>query len=313
LFTINIISNTILQNKNIYLDGPKEWPNRCTNGFRQSPINIITDKNTKPSNDYVKFSYKMPENSDQHQFYNDGEKLSINAKIGSIEYFDTDTNTIDKFEAHKIELHLPSEHYITEDGITNRYVLEMQIHHKITSRQNILINHEFAPVNVKQVIVSMLFVQQDSEFGDRFFESMGITEKNLNKEGGLNLPNEGEFLKDILYPPAAFASGFDYLAFEGLMNLLGSSNNMYFYYGSTTTPPCEENVLWMVYGTPRSLSTSQFNFLKKILVKKDKDGNLKGNNREVKLYDVVKRGFIKHNRNGLRKLGGLSLFHRFLK
>lgn len=223
----------------------------------------------------------MPDHVIQSQFYNDGEKLTMRTNIGDIEYYNSDTDAKDKFTAYKIDLKLPSEHYITVGGVTKRCVLEMQIYHKLTSRQSILINHNSSPINVKEAVVSMLFVAQDSEFGDRFFQEMGITERNKNREGDLNIPKEGEMMKDSVYPPASYSSGFDYLAFEGLMNLIGGNRAMYFYYGSNTTPPCKEDVVWMVYGEPRAISNSQLKYLSSVMVKKDKEGNYKGNNRAI--------------------------------
>ena len=127
----------------------------------------------------------------------------------------------------------------------------------------------------------MLFVSQESEFGDKFFQEMGITERNKNKEGELNIPNEGESITNILYPPSSYGSGFDYLAFEGLMNLIGGNRAMYFYYGSNTAPPCKEDIIWMVYKEPRAISIGQLEYLSQIMVKQDKEGNYKGNNRPI--------------------------------
>lgn len=56
---------------------------------------------------------------------------------------------------------------------------------------------------------------------------------------------------------------------------------MYFYYGSETVPPCREEVLWMVYARPRSISEAQFNFLKHQLSKhKEKKGVEEAQSRE---------------------------------
>ena len=49
---------------------------------------------------------------------------------------------------------------------------------------------------------------------------------------------------------------------------------MFFYYGSETTPPCREEVLWMVYARPRSISEEQFKFLKFQLAKHKEKKNV---------------------------------------
>lgn len=255
----------------------------------------------------------MPNTVKQHQFLFDGNKLTLNTNIGDLEYFNSDTDAIDKFEAYKIDIKLPSEHYLTNDGLTKRCVVEMQIYHKLTSRQNIIVNHNFSPVNVKRAVLSVLFVAQEDEFGDRFFQEMGVTQRNTNKEGELNIPKENEYLKDSVYPPASYSVGFDYLAFQGLMNLLGGNKGIYFYYGSETVAPCKEDIVWMVYKEPRAISLSQLDFLMKMLVKKDKNGNYKGNNREIVRYNEIKRGFIKYAGNAVRKMGQSALFQKYLK
>jgi carbonic anhydrase len=61
---------------------------------------------------------------------------------------------------------------------------------------------------------------------------------------------------------ATYDSGFNIKALQGLLNILNANQHMYFYYGSETVPPCREEVLWMVYARPRSISEKQFNFLK---------------------------------------------------
>jgi hypothetical protein len=225
----------------------------------------------------------MPSKIIQSQFFYDGEKLTMPINIGDIEYFNSDTQSKEKFEAYKIDIKLPSEHLITVDGLTKRTVLEMQIYHKLISREYVLINHNTSPLNVKEVITSILFLNQDSKFDERFFQEMGITNSNKNKDGDLNIPKQGEMLKDILISPAKFSSGFDYLAFEGLMNLIGVNREMYFYYGSKTTSQCDDNVIWMVYKEPRAISNSQFNFLSKMIVKKNKEGQYAGNNILIKV------------------------------
>lgn len=70
---------------------------------------------------------------------------------------------------------------------------------------------------------------------------------------------------------AIYDTGFNIKALQGLLNLLNADQHMYFYYGSETIPPCREEVLWMVYARPRSLSEDQFKFLKFQLSKHNKN------------------------------------------
>ena len=66
----------------------------------------------------------------------------------------------------------------------------------------------------------------------------------------------------MLFPiTAIYDTGFNIKAFQGLLNILNANPHMFFSYGSETTPPCREEVLWMVYARPRSISEDQFKFL----------------------------------------------------
>lgn len=108
------------------------------------------------------------------------------------------------------------------------------------------------------------------------------------------------------------------VALQGLLNILNADPHIYFYYGSNTTPPCKEEVLWAVYGKPRSISKFQFMFLRNQLVK-HKDPNLRignassrhelyGNKREVQVYSSNERGFILSNRKGVKDIKGMAFY-----
>lgn len=219
---------------------------------------------------------------------------------------------MEEYIANKIQFHLPSEHYVTVDGQTPRYPVEIQIYHDIISTTNSIVTNQY--MKVKRAVVSILFEEGEVEDGDMFFNSLGISKYNLNKDRQFNIPkvngsDEVEIERQAV-SPATYGPGFNILAFQGLLNLISADPSMYFYYGSDTTPPCEEDVLWMVFQKPRTLSRTQFNFLKQLLVKhvdKNKKINeatsrfdLFGNNRGVFIFDhIIRGGLIRSNPMGL--------------
>lgn len=92
---------------------------------------------------------------------------------------------------------------------------------------------------------------------------------------------------------ATYSSGFNIKALQGLLNILNADQHIYMYYGSGTRPPCIEDVFWIVFARPRSISVGQNEFLKNQLIKNVKSTNavstansfkdLFGNNRIVQV------------------------------
>jgi len=65
-----------------------------------------------------------------------------------------------------------------------------------------------------------------------------------------------------------------------LQQILASPSNSYFrYVGSLTTPPCSRSVIWSVFESPQSISTSQLNQLRSIRFTKGLRRDILGNNR----------------------------------
>jgi hypothetical protein len=223
----------------------------------------------------------MPTDLTIDKFYYDGVGMELNnINLGTLQFFNYRSNTQEIYEAHKISLHMPSEHIITRGLTTKRSVLELQIHHKFITKNQIQSSHK-NPINVKKAVLSVLFEIGHLEEGDKFFGQMGFNQYNYNKTGEFPYPKEMWFVDQVLYPPATYAPGFNYIAFQGLINLLNADPEMFFYYGSSNLPPCPEDTIWMIFGEPRTISQFQFEVLKKILVKKNLKDKFVGNNRAI--------------------------------
>jgi hypothetical protein len=197
-----------------------------------------------------------------------------------LEYYNFNSNTKEIYQAHKISLHLPSEHVVTREENTNRFVLELQIHHKFVSRNQVLSDHK-NPMDVKKAVLSILFDISNFDEGDKFFNEMGFNKYNLNKTSQFNYPKENMFVDQVVFPPATYGPGFNYIAFQGLINLINADPELFYYYGSSNLPPCNEDTVWMVFGEPRTISEFQFNVIKNILANKNQKNKSVGNNREI--------------------------------
>jgi hypothetical protein len=243
----------------------------------------------------------------------------MDINLGNVVYYNN-RGAKEEYECTKIEFHFPAEHYITRDGQTPRYALELQIYHTLKKTDNLLITNQVMKVN--KAIVSILFTVGELEEGDILLNQLGISKYNTDDAGSFNIPQANNFIKRKKIIPATYGVGFNYLAYQGLLNLINSDRKMYFYYGSETTPPCREDVLWMIFAEPRSFSKPQFDYLLLLLAKhkfQEKTvtdartpNMLFGNKRALVLYDEGIRNKIQMNSNGLKNVSKKPFFKKLI-
>lgn len=212
--------------------------------------------------------------------------------LGTLRYFAPESAVEEIYEAYRLELHYPAEHYITIDGKTPRNEVELQIFHKLSKTNNPAETNKKMKVN--RSILSILFTIGDQKQGDLFFNNMGVNRYNIDQYNKMNFPKKNSEVDNHLTIPGSYGKGFNYSAIEGLLNLINSDPELFFYYGSETTPPCREDVLWMIFSKPRSIGPRQAKFINHLMAKKrpTEMKNLQeqyyGNNRRIK----VKRSFF---------------------
>lgn len=180
----NKIKNTIFQNKNLellYGENGKgklkiniDWSNTCNNGKFQSPVNIINEVNTIRDTSMVIYDYKIPELGENKRFVFDGERMYIDLQLGNLVFLNS-KGSKELYTAYRIELHFPSEHYVTIANQTPRYALELQIYHNFINTDKAEATNQI--IKVKKAVVSVLFTIGDNPFGDEFLTEMGISSK----------------------------------------------------------------------------------------------------------------------------------------
>lgn len=274
------------------------------------------------SDSVISFDYNLPKGSDRKKFIFDGERLYLEINLGNLAFFNS-RGAKEIYNAYKIELHFPSEHYITMNGQTPRYAMELQIFHKYVISSNPKVTNEFMKVN--QAVISILYSVGTYEDGDELLEQLGISSKelceigyNFNRSKEPNTAKPNENISQKAQRIGHYDTGFTVNALQGLLNALNSDPHIYYYYGSETVPPCREEVLWFIFGRPRSISKYQFKFLKKQLAKSHVKGKpmnkvsnfqeLFGNKRRIQLYNDKIRGKIFSNLNGVRQVKQHSFF-----
>jgi hypothetical protein len=163
--------------KPLYPQNGKDWVGRCQAGKFQSPINIIDGINTVEDTSVASFDYSIPEDGLHKKLIFTGDQVYMDINLGKMAFINgRGANEI--YEAYRIELHFPSEHYVTMNGQTPRYPLELQIYHNIVMSDNTKNTNQTIKVN--RAVVSFFFSIGDLKEGDVFLNQLGISNHNVD-------------------------------------------------------------------------------------------------------------------------------------
>ena len=83
--------------------------------------------------------------------------------------------------------------------------------------------------------------------------------------------NDTQYIDQKNFIVGTYDTGFNIKALQGLLNILNADHHTFMYYGSETHPPCNQDIFWVVFGRPRSISQGQFDFLKNQLAQEKKN------------------------------------------
>lgn len=105
----------------------------------------------------------------------DGASIGMDINLGTVTFVNS-AGTTEIYKAERIEIKVPSEHYITTNSITPRYEVELQIHHSFERSENMNVTNKLFKVN--KMILAVLFNIGNQTEGDVFFNQIGISSKN---------------------------------------------------------------------------------------------------------------------------------------
>lgn len=249
-----------------YLEHGNDWECTCSEGKKQSPIDLPTKNQANQSKIKPLFMYEsilpISKENTLDGLLVENEPVKIYHKNGALHIFHNYmgkvvTNDGAVFHGEEIVFHTPSEHTI--DG--RKFDLEVQVIHYGKSKGDI----------ANQVVLSFLFYEKPGVF-NKFFEKLDY----------YNLPNEIDTYRDLkerLFIPDIF-----YKNEENDLNHM-KDFSFYSYEGSLTFPPCTERTTYYVAAKPLPMSSTVIGLFKEALRKPD---YISPEGKIVKSFDQIK-------------------------
>jgi carbonic anhydrase len=224
----------------------ENWRGKCLEGKSQSPINIKTNEVQWVSQTYFNLFSSNKAKIDIDE--KEGQFVIKSEKLGEVFFYLFTQNEQQHFNEY-------SDYYLSQMFIHspsehkidyNSFDLEIQILGKFN----------YGSLKYKYIMFSLLFLvgNNTSQDSENFFKQI-LNNKELNID-----------IKSLLD--------------EDLSN-----KETFMYEGSLTTPPCEEEVLWFVFKTPRFISTEILDVFKKKWEINEMFSGGKGNNRKTQLLN----------------------------
>jgi carbonic anhydrase len=213
----------------------KEKNFACSQGKRQSPIDLVTDDIDYATAESLRFN--VP-NADNAKFENLGSGLEVVLTNGTL------VTSKGSYQLAQFHFHTPSEHRVNEE------YFPMEVHFVF---ENSCMSQSCSPVLISILtlilagdiaVVGFLFQLSQFGYSTPLFDSVFA------------------HIEDVATPGTYTKTGA--LNFAALTKHL-KSHGIYEYSGSLTTPPCSENVAWFISTEPLPLNVQSYNAVKKVL------------------------------------------------
>ena len=221
-----------------YLDYTEaNWPQTCTTGRRQTPIDFSKSINYRIDSNYVKL-LERNYNSLSGQLSVRGEK-SFGFNMTNQGTLWIEKNSIRyRYNLIDIHIHVKSEH--TFNGLSTDFEMHL-VHQKDMDYVRNLTRLDASDEINSLLVVGILFNATSSE-DNSFIQKLGF---------------------DTLAPVSNI----------NINDLVDVKEGFYHYLGSLTTPPCDEVVNWIVLSNIQTISFAQNNVIKRWIEKYYPIGN----------------------------------------
>lgn len=202
----------------------QHWPNHCSLGTHQSPIDLPLPSSCIQSPNYISINQiQYTPLTNKHLEYAHEYTFQLDTSQNGYISISIHNQTF-QYNLTNIHFHLNSEHSING----NLFSTEMHLVHTLApSSQTSSYENEYN----KYLVVAIIFEPSSNARNNSFFETV-----DFNTRSNIPLLKWNSFLTE--------------------------RNNFYYYHGSLTTPGCDEQVNWIVIDKIYTISQEQFDIFK---------------------------------------------------
>ena len=237
VYALSLIQLTLCFHGPLNYDDQSHWPDLCSTGTHQSPINLPPQNECIQSSTYFSFKqhHYTPLNNKHLEYVNEYTFQLDASDNGYIEV--VIHNKTYKYKIDNIHFHLHSEHTFNDKLFSS----EMHLVHILDPSLQSCLTEEEYEYN-KYLVIGVIFEPKEGNAVNPFFQEL-----NFNSLSNINNLKWNFFLND--------------------------NSNLYYYHGSLTTPNCAEKVNWIIIDKTYPITQEQFNTFKTYLGNTYQHGN----------------------------------------